>query len=225
MKFKTSILKIIFWLIVLVDIFGLSLNVDVIHSIAKPLLMPVLMLLLFIATPFSKVKNMVLIALFFSWLGDIFLLFDKKNSLYFILGLACFLITHVLYIFCFLKIKNSAISLLKKKPLIIIPALFYVVCLIWLLFPQLHNLTVPVIIYAIVICTMLLSSLHIYYKAKKTAAILFICGAFFFVASDSLLAINKFYSPITLAGVFIMCTYCIAQYFIVTGFIKQLIND
>jgi uncharacterized membrane protein YhhN len=46
-------------------------------------------------------------------------------------------------------------------------------------------------------------------------------GASFFVISDSLLAINKFYQPFAHAGILIMLTYCTAQYFIVQGFIKQ----
>jgi hypothetical protein len=39
--------------------------------------------------------------------------------------------------------------------------------------------------------------------------------------SDSLLAVNKFYQPLAYAGVFIMLTYCLAQYLIVRGFIEQ----
>jgi uncharacterized membrane protein YhhN len=77
-------------------------------------------------------------------------------------------------------------------------------------------------VYAAVICSMLLCSLHIFLKVNKPANLFYLVGAVFFVLSDSLLAINKFYQPFAFAGVFIMLTYCAAQYFIVTGFIKQL---
>jgi uncharacterized membrane protein YhhN len=45
-------------------------------------------------------------------------------------------------------------------------------------------------------------------------------GAIVFVSSDSILAFNKFYAPITHASFFIMVTYCMAQYLIVKGILK-----
>lgn len=80
-------------------------------------------------------------------------------------------------------------------------------------------------VYAAVICTMLLCSLHIFVKVNAPANRLFLSGAAFFVLSDSLLAINKFYQPFAYAGVCIMLTYCAAQFFIVTAFIKQQPHD
>jgi len=68
---------------------------------------------------------------------------------------------------------------------------------------------------------MLLCSLHIFLKVNRKAARYFLIGAAAFVISDSLLAIDKFYQPFAYAGVFIMFTYCAAQYFIVQGFIQQ----
>jgi uncharacterized membrane protein YhhN len=47
-------------------------------------------------------------------------------------------------------------------------------------------------------------------------------GAVLFVVSDSLLAINKFYSSFELAGVLIMLTYGMAQLLIVTGAINYI---
>jgi len=64
---------------------------------------------------------------------------------------------------------------------------------------------------------MLFYSLHIFYKTNPPANKFFVVGAIFFVLSDSLLAINKFYQTFSMAGVGIMLTYCLAQYFIVRG--------
>jgi len=72
---------------------------------------------------------------------------------------------------------------------------------------------------------MLLSSLHIFLKVNNKAARHFLAGASAFVISDTLLAIDKFYLPFAYAGVFIMLTYCAAQYFIVQGFILQQAQD
>ncbi|HMK05813.1 MAG TPA: lysoplasmalogenase [Ferruginibacter sp.] len=221
MKNKTQTLSIIFWIIAAVDIIGIAADISILHYVAKPFLVPVLMILLTTATGVSKGKGLMLAALFFSWLGDMFLLFESKQELFFIFGLVCFLTTHIFYIIYFLRISSSAPSLLKKQPLLILVVVAYGFGLVWLLFPHLGELKLPVIIYAIVICSMLLCSLRIFLKLNRAAAILYLCGAAAFVLSDSLLAINKFYQPFAYAGVFIMLTYCMAQYFIVRGYTAQ----
>lgn len=183
------------------------------------------MALLLVAVKNMHDKKIILAALFFSWLGDVFLLMEYKAPLLFIFGLGSFLITHILYIIYFTGIKSNAASLLYKQPLLIVAVLLYGSCLVWLLFPTLGDLKIHVLVYAAVICTMLLCSLHIFFKTDKKAAWLFVTGALLFVVSDSVLAINKFYKPFTTAGIIIMLTYCAAQYYIITGFIKQTTHD
>ena len=215
---KTSLL---FWLLAIADMVGIAANIDMLHTIVKPLLIPVLMLLLYsTSSPFAP-KKILLTGLFFSWLGDVFLLFENRNSLFFIFGLICFLTTHIFYIIYFLRIRSNAGSLLKKRPILFAFVVLYGFTLVWQLFPHLGDLQLPVIVYAAVICTMLLCSLHIFYKVNYLAAVYFVSGAAFFVLSDTLLAINKFYQPFGFAGVLIMLTYCAAQYFIVKGYLNQ----
>ena len=221
MKNKTQLLQIIFWIIAAADIIGIAANVPLLHLAAKPLLLPALIILLASATGNVPGKKIMLIALFFSWMGDVLLMFESRHALFFIFGLVCFLTTHILYIIYFMSIRSEKISLLKKYPLLIVLVAAYGVSLVWLLFPHLADLKIPVMVYAAVICTMLLCSLHILYKVNRPANILYVSGALFFVMSDSLLAVNKFYQPLAYAGVFIMLTYCLAQYLIVRGFIEQ----
>jgi uncharacterized membrane protein YhhN len=64
--------------------------------------------------------------------------------------------------------------------------------------------------------------MNVFYKVKNGANILFIIGAVFFVLSDSLLAINKFYHPFWGANISIMLTYGIAQFCIVKGYLTSL---
>jgi len=216
---KGSSLKnftLFFILIAFTDLVGVQYGLPIVHTIAKPLLIPILAAMLYNSGLVST-KKIVLTGLFFSWWGDIFLLLDSSGSLYFIAGLICFLTTHVLYIFYFLSVKNQAPSLFKKQPIWFLATLVYGVGLVILLLPHLGELKIPVVLYATVICSMLLSSLHIYLKTNRPANKLFVLGATLFVLSDSLLAINKFYQPFPMAGVGIMLTYCLAQYFIVRG--------
>ena len=50
-------------------------------------------------------------------------------------------------------------------------------------------------------------------------------GAILFVASDSLLAFNKFYSSFEYADVIIMLTYGVGQLFITAGAAKYIRDD
>lgn len=221
MKFRSSItLTLIFWCIVTVHCIGIAAGTMQLHYITKPLLVPLLLLLvLFVNSPVPQ-KKLLVTGLIFSWLGDMFLLFEDQQPFFFIVGLICFLTTHICYIIYFLKFTSPKISVLKKQPLLFVAVVGYGITLVSFLYSHLGALKIPVIVYAIVICTMLLCSLHVFYNVNPPANILYIAGAVFFVASDSLLAINKFYQPFAYAGVWIMLTYCAAQYFIVRGYIK-----
>ncbi|MEP7238335.1 MAG: lysoplasmalogenase [Ferruginibacter sp.] len=214
-------LAIVFWLLALLDVVGIAGNIEMLHLVAKPLLIPALLLLLFYTRPTMPGKNLLLIGLFFSWVGDVLLMLEYKNALFFIFGLVSFLTTHIFYIVYFLRIRSDKPSLLKKQPIFIALVLAYGITLVWQLYPHLGDLKLPVIMYATVICSMLLCSLHIFLKVNKKAARFYLLGAATFVISDSLLAINKFYEAFAWAGVFIMLTYCAAQYFIVSGFMFQ----
>ncbi len=214
-------LTIAFWILAILDIAGIVTKSETLHYIVKPLLIPALGLLLFCTDTTLPGKKLLLFGLFFSWMGDIFLLLESKHSLFFIFGLAGFLTTHIFYILYFLRIKSDKISLLKKQPVLIALVLAYGITLVWQLFPYLGELKIPVIIYAAVICSMLLCSLHIFLKVNRKSAGFYLLGAAAFVLSDSLLAINKFYQPFAYAGVFIILSYCAAQFFIVRGFTEQ----
>ena len=113
-------LAIAFWALALLDITGIAFNIGMLHFIAKPLLIPCLLLLLFFTCSNMPGKNLLLAGLFFSWMGDVFLLFENKQALFFIFGLACFLTTHIFYIIYFLRIKSANASLLKKQPILVV---------------------------------------------------------------------------------------------------------
>lgn len=186
----------------------------------KPLLLP---FLLFSVYRFEKfpTKNLLLSALTFSWIGDVILMFADKGELYFIFGLASFLISHVLYIVLFSKQGNTTDY---RKNIIFwiafILIILYLKSMLTLLFPKLGDLKIPVSIYALTISTMLLVALKGYFSWKKPANISILFGAMFFVTSDSILAINKFYEPLPYATFLIMFTYLVAQFALVVGIQK-----
>lgn len=208
----------LYWLVAVVHLIGIVIPFPVLQYVTKPLLMPLLAIALTQTVGLTMNNNLLLLlALLFSWAGDVLLMFVDKNELFFIAGLIGFLCAHVMYILYFLRIKGKSPSLLKKRPVLVIAVLAYGVALILLLFPSLGTLRIPVLVYACVILTMLLTGLHIFLQLPRRVAQLFAIGAAFFVLSDSVLAINKFYASFPFAGIAIMLTYCIAQFCLIKG--------
>ena len=99
-KKSAASLTSLFWLLAIIDILCIALNKPQIHFFIKPLLMPALILLVFSNKHHSN-KAWIIAGLFFSFVGDVMLLVDQNVPLFFILGLASFLINHICYIVCF----------------------------------------------------------------------------------------------------------------------------
>lgn len=187
----------------------------------KPLLLPFLIIETYKSEAFET-KKWLLSALIFSWIGDIVLMFADKGELYFILGLVSFLISHILFIIVF--IKQEKIEDYRKNSLFwlgILLVLVYLGSMLSLLYPTLDDLKIPVTVYALTISIMLIMAIKGYFSWKKTMNSLILIGAIFFVASDSVLAINKFYNPIPSGDFLIMFTYIVAQYCISIGILKM----
>lgn len=211
----------VFWVIVFIGLIAIVFGLTTIDLIFKPLIIPALVVALMLKSENTRGKKKILLALVFSFLGDVFLQFEDRNPVFFIAGLASFLVTHLLYIAYFYQIKQSGDSPAKKYPFSPFIILLYAIGLVYLLYPKLGDLKIPVIVYACVISAMLYLCLCVPYKVGKMTSRLFVSGALLFVLSDSILAINKFYAPFSAADFLIRITYCVAQYFIVKGFIKK----
>ncbi len=210
---------LVFILVAVVHLLAIIVDIAEIRFVTKLLLMPVLALTVAVASDHPK-KYAITTALAFSFFGDLFLLLEGTYPFFFIFGLLAFLITHILYSLFFLSLPSTAASLLKIYPSIPVLVMFYGGGLLYLLYPSLGSFKIPVIIYASIICSMLLCALHVHRTVRAPTGGLFVAGALFFVLSDSLLAVNKFYHSYPAASVLIMFTYCAAQYFIARGFLK-----
>ncbi|HEX7846414.1 MAG TPA: lysoplasmalogenase [Chitinophagaceae bacterium] len=192
--------------------------------ITKPLLM-ILLLTGFISASkglHSALKKWVIIALIFSWVGDVLLMFQEKEPLFFLLGLSAFLLAHIFYILFFHGIKKE--ESISSRWWLLVPVVVYYTVLIGVLYPHLADMKVPVPVYGIVISFMLLLALHTLFIKNKTAGQWMAAGAMFFIISDSVLAINKFYQSFEAANIIIMLTYGLAQLFIVLGAIHYFRN-
>ena len=203
----------------------------------KALIIPILILYYHsqVRNRYNIFHRLVMLGFFFSWLGDIFLqLSNGKRDLgipfenLFMMGLSAFLLTQVCYTIAFTipKGKNKIFTTRLYQLILVIS---YGGLLLWLLYNKLvtpeANYRLPVIIYTIVILTMLTSALNRYGKVNGVSYILVVIGALLFVASDSMIAINRFLERFDFARVLIMSTYITAQYLIGLGCLKQDFPD
>lgn len=210
----------LFGINLLAELMALYYGLELLQYITKPLLMIIMAWFVLLQSNIGKkIKTLLLFAILFSLGGDVFLLFDQKGGSNFMLGLFSFLLAHLFYIILFLHIKKSQQPQRSWNAWIIVALLLYVTLFFYLLSPNLGELKIPVVIYAIVLSSMLISAMHAFRFTNDTGRWV-IGGAFLFVISDSLLAINKFYAPYAFAGLAIMSTYALAQFLIITGVTK-----
>ena len=224
MQNKSKYILILYIIIGALQVTGILLKIPLLHQSLKVLLMPVLTFYLLNGLE-EKTKTTLfrlsILALTFSYSGDIILMIPGNQPLFFIGGLVSFLIAHLFYTKLFTSLSPLSNKILKKKPIWIIGIILFLTAFLSYLVPKIDNsLKIPVIAYALIICTMLLSALNLKEKIGKRPHNMIVAGATLFVLSDSILALNKFDSAfrgITLMHALVMITYISAQGFIIHG--------
>jgi uncharacterized membrane protein YhhN len=223
MKPKPKQLFFLFAIVSILEIVFVSTDNQTLRYFTKPLIIPLLATIyLSYQHPRKPLfKDYILLGLLFSWVGDVLL--QMPNL--FVPGLLSFLTAHIFYIIYFAKTKSDQHSFFKLRPIMLIAVMAYLVEFIYILWPTLGPMRIPVLIYGITISTMLSAALWQYQKLENKTALYFIIGATLFVTSDSLLALNMFKENFSMAGVLIMSTYILAQLFIVLGAIRVQLHS
>src|SRR5436190_10207063 len=213
---------ILYFVILAADLFEVYNGNETLRYITKPILMPLLIVFFIFQTKgiASSLKKWVVLALLFSWGGDVLLMFESMNGNFFIFGLVAFLIAHIFYILFYENVIRK--EGLSKNYWWFLPVIIYYIALIYILSPNLGDMKMPVRIYGIVISYMLIQALQTGTIKNRDAAIFLIAGAVLFITSDSILAINKFYESFEYAGMAIMLTYVIAQLLITLGAVRYI---
>ena len=212
---KKKLWLIAFIVVLVANITGIQFNNDILQYISKPLIIPALTGYFLSQTSGIAIhlKKWIVLALLFSWGGDVLLMFQARKEIFFLLGLSSFLLAHVFYIVFFHQMRVR--EKIKSNPWLLVVVVIYYAALISWLSPYLVEMKIPVRIYGIVISFMFMLAMHLLVIKNKEAGKWMMIGALLFVVSDSLLAINKFYQSVEVAGVLIMLTYGLAQLFIV----------
>jgi uncharacterized membrane protein YhhN len=166
-------------------------------------------LILFVAltAPASKYKILIVIGILFSLMGDIFLMLPSDQ---FLLGLICFLITHICYIVAFLLDSRFGRPL---WPYVLLAAI--AIAIFELLSGGIDaTMKLPVAIYAAALSFMTAQAIARYLQHNSAGSQLAAIGAALFLISDTALAYDRFVSGFIAAHAIILATYYAAQYLI-----------
>ena len=212
--------SILFFIIVIAELIcGSMESLSQFHYFIKPAILIALIIFFWKQSNHlnKRTRNVTLLALILSLAGDVLLMFVGNSPNFFMGGLVSFLLAHLMYISVFLKSRNKTAN---PFPIIVI-LLVYACGIFYFLKDGLDEMLIPVLLYLIVILAMA-STAFLRKRSDNTNSYnLVFAGAIFFMISDSLLALNKFYQPLPLSGISIMITYALAQYLIVLGILKQ----
>jgi uncharacterized membrane protein YhhN len=162
---------------------------------------------------------------FASLIGDVCLMLPREQ---FIAGLVAFLLAHVCYI----------IGFNYQFPPLSLETMLMAVGVVWIAWRVIRPLRAgllakgekpllgPVQLYASIISLMLLSALITLARPEwgTTSAVLACLGAMSFFMSDTLLAWNRFVSPIQRAGLKVRVTYHLGQILIAMGVAVQFMK-
>lgn len=162
---------------------------------------------------FRAKLNLFALALLFSAAGDAFLAYDGRRL--FVPGLASFLVTHVLYAIVFVLVTKSApapMSAGRKVAFAVIPT--FAIAYSVVLWPNLGELTIPVMVYIAAIVVMAMLSLRV--RALEVPL-----GAVLFMTSDSLISLGKFLWQADWVGPMVWITYALAQLLITRGMLRS----
>jgi uncharacterized membrane protein YhhN len=196
--------------VALVDWYAVARDDRRTETWAKPLvLVSVMVAALVLGAAGTGAGRWLLVALFFGLLGDIALLGDTLPR--FKAGVYAFLVGHLAYLVCFAVLglprpgwawaglAALAVALVATRGVV----------------PATHRLggaamSVPVAVYSAVIGAMLVCA---WFTGEPWVAV----GATVFVASDTILSINRFVRPLPHARLALMVTYQVGQALIVVG--------
>ena len=214
---------ILFFIAAIGELLSIIAGIEQLHLVCKPLIM-VTLGVYYLSSAGEDRSLVVLLAIVFSLAGDTALMFDSIDPIYFMIGLVCFLISHIFYIVAYrrhqYREEANALQGIQK-----LRAAFPIVLagtgLVVILYPMLGVLKFPVIIYASILVVMVLNGLFRLGRTNSKSFGFVFAGALFFMISDSILAINKFLHPFPSAGLLIMSTYISAQFLIIAGLIAH----
>ncbi len=152
-------------------------------------------------------KFLIITALVFSLVGDVFLLLPSDK---FVHGLVSFLIAHLFFIAAFALGFGPYLEISY-----LIPSAIYAVVFLWVLLSKTGNLKIPVLVYSLVLMVFLWQASGRFYYLADSSSSLILTGAVLFIVSDTVLAYDRFVRSYKFSSALIHSTYWAALFFLV----------
>ena len=224
MKMKYIFYPILFLylVIVIVHLYCCFHHHEEVRKVTKCFLMPFLALTYYLGCPKEKLSKIIIIAIIFGCLGDVFLIIEGL----FLLGVVSFLVGHLLYIITFLV--ETGIKNYRKNLFV-----FLLVCLVYFYLesevlkyfrPAIikAGLWGPLFVYAIILAGLNISSAIYAYCYANFYSVLTYIGSLIFAISDCILAKQVFLEKSKYQETFIMFTYILGQSLISFGMANKM---
>lgn len=158
--------------------------------------------------------GLLALGLAFSTLGDVLL---DLGSGFFAAGLGAFLLTHLAYISLFIRNRTRQDQPRAGQIVSVIALVAASIALsVWIV-PSVGSLQIPVIAYICALTAMVCSAILAGFGNPWISL-----GAFLFMLSDSLLAVNKFKTPVPARDFLVWTTYYLGQLSIALGFLAAV---
>lgn len=200
--------------LVLIHLTAEATGAEDLSTVSQWTLMPAVAAVVLTATrtPRSRLVTWVLVALGFSWLGDLVpsLVADDVS---FLVMVGFFLLAQVAYVVAFLPAVGS--SVVRTRRLLVLPYAAVLLTLLALCAPHAGSLLVPVCVYGVVLTAMAVLATGL----GRVAAL----GGAIFLLSDSLIAVEAFVPSWDLAGqgFWVMLTYTTGQALLAVAVLRR----
>jgi len=165
--------------------------------------------------------------LLFSLIGDVALMFDHKDPFNFLIGLGAFMLAQLCYALAFAQnISDAGPGGNILVPVVLSAGVMaYGFFFAYDLMPYVDDVVaLPVIIYACAISLMGIGAVCRFSRTYMRSFILVLLGSVLFIASDSILAVNRFMKPLDHAQWSVMLTYGLGQFLIAAGALAHVLD-
>jgi uncharacterized membrane protein YhhN len=200
-KRASLITLVVLAIVSVLELSAVAADNTVLEHLTKPLLLPLLIIFVLVEVGWNADPSIkfLIIGQFFSFLGDVALMFD--GDLWFALGIGMFLITHIFYLIGFFKI-GAREGLRERRWVLVAYPLFWLAAnaALW---SGLGPLRIPIIVYSAFLVAMAMCSMSL--------GTLFGIGGALFMVSDLLIGETVAYGAFPGSGVVIMLTYIVGQ--------------
>ncbi|WP_019136976.1 lysoplasmalogenase [Cellulomonas massiliensis] len=202
-----------FVVVALVQVSAELAHADALARVTQWMVMPLLAAALATATRWPRGRRVTgaLVALGFSWLGDLLPSFAGGSA--FLTMVGCFLLAQVAYVVAFLP--DVRRSVVHRRPAALVGYALALVLLVGLCAPHAGPLLVPVAVYGGVLTAMAVLSTGV----SRLAGV----GGAVFLLSDALIALDAFVPGWALPaqGFWVMSTYCLGQALLAAGVARR----